>query len=177
MAVSVSMIAALSTNRVIGVESKLPWYLPEDLKFFKSVTSHKPVIMGRATFDSIGKPLPNRFNIVISRNPNFSHPGVRTSSSLLEALEMAKGHAEIDGIDEVMVIGGGQIYTAAMPYADHLYLTRVDAEIEGDTFFPEFNESEWSLAESIQGSPTEHQPSYRFERYDRVGNRNQGMHE
>lgn len=174
MAVSISMIAALSTNRVIGVEGKLPWYLPEDLKFFKTVTSHKPVIMGRATFDSIGKPLPNRFNIVITRNPDFSHPGVRISPSLPEALEMAKGHAEIDGIDEVMVIGGGQIYAAAMPYADHLYLTRVDVDIEGDTFFPEFNTNEWSLAESIQGSPTEHQPSYRFERYNRVGKRHQG---
>jgi len=168
MPASVSMIAALSTNHVIGVEGKLPWYLPEDLKFFKAVTSHKPVIMGRATFDSIGKPLPNRFNIVITRNPDFSHPGVRTSTSVPEALEMAKGQAEIDGVDEVMVIGGGQIYTAALPLADHLYLTRIDANVEGDTFFPEFNANEWTLAESIQGSPAEHHPPYRFERYDRV---------
>ncbi|ANF58895.1 dihydrofolate reductase [Halotalea alkalilenta] len=161
-ATRIAMIAALSRNRVIGVDGKLPWYLPEDLRFFKRMTSGKPLIMGRATFDSIGRPLPNRLNLVVTRDPGFSHPGVRVCSSLTDALEAAEHQALLDGVEELMVIGGGQIYAQALGRASRLYLTEVDVEIEGDTFFPILDANEWEERERVEGSPDGGQPAYRF---------------
>src|SRR5690554_4641462 len=106
--VPVAMIAALARNRVIGVDGQLPWYLPEDLKFFKAMTQGKPLVMGRKTFSSIGKPLPGRLNIVVTRDLAFSHPGIRVCHDLQSALDLADQQALIDGADEIMVMGGGE---------------------------------------------------------------------
>ncbi len=139
-----ALIAAIAENGCIGVDNKLPWYLPEDLKYFKAVTSGKPIIMGRTTFDSLGRPLPNRTNIVITRNPDFTAAdGVRVVHSLDEAIAVAEAVAHINGNDEIVVIGGAQIYGQALPRADRLYLTEVKKEVAGDAFFPAWNKAEW----------------------------------
>jgi len=138
-----AMIAAQSRNRVIGINNKLPWYLPEDLKYFKRVTLGKPIVMGRKTFESIGRPLPGRTNIVITRDPSWDHPGVRVVHGLDEGVELAESLALIDGVDEAVVIGGAEIYGLCLPRAERLYLTQVHAEISGDAFFPELEAAEW----------------------------------
>lgn len=145
--IHISLIAALAENRCIGIDNKLPWYLPEDLKYFKAATTGKPIIMGRTTFDSLGKPLPNRTNIVITRNAEFAHEGVKVAHSLEEALKISEAVAHIQGGDEVVVIGGAQIYALALPLADRLYLTEVHKSVEGDAFFPEFDKAQWSEVE------------------------------
>ncbi len=138
-----AIIVAAAKNRVIGFKNAMPWYLPEELQHFKRTTLGKPLVMGRNTFESIGRPLPGRTNIVISRNPDFNHSGVKVATSLAAALKIADAQAIIDGSKEIMVIGGGQIYEQAFPLATYLYLTEVDAEPEGDTWFPEVNMNEW----------------------------------
>lgn len=130
----VSMVAAIGRRRELGTENELVWRIPDDLKRFKTLTTGHPIIMGRKTFDSIGRPLPNRTNIVITRDAAWTHKGVVTAASVEDAL--AKGAAA--GQEEIFVIGGGQIYTQALPHADRLYLTLIDAEKEADAFFPEY---------------------------------------
>ncbi|WP_456267912.1 dihydrofolate reductase [Kushneria sp. AK178] len=164
--VPIAMIAAVSRNRVIGMEGNLPWYLPEDLKFFKAVTLHKPLIMGRATFASLGKPLPDRLNIVVTRDETFEHPGVRVCHDLDSALALADDQAMIEGVEEIMVIGGGEIYRQALSCASRLYLTEIDIEVDGDTFFPELDAG-WQEQERVSGSPAEGRPGYDFVRYER----------
>ncbi len=134
----VAIIAAVASNGVIGSANALPWRLPEDLKRFKALTLGHPVIMGRKTFESIGRPLPGRRNIVISRNAAFSAEGCETAASLDAALAACAGTT-----DEVFVIGGGQIYAEALPVSDKLYLTEIKAEVDGDTRFPGFDRSAW----------------------------------
>jgi dihydrofolate reductase len=139
----ISIIVAAAENNVIGAENKMLWHIPEDFKHFKSVTMGKPCIMGRKTFESIvaslGKPLPGRVNIVISRH-NTQYSGALTCKDLDEALDQAAK----TGTEEIMVIGGAQIYALALPYADKIYLTRVHQSPEGDAFFPALG-AEWSL--------------------------------
>ncbi len=132
----ISMIAAMAKNRVIGKENQMPWHLPADFAWFKRCTLGKPIIMGRKTFESIGKALPGRQNIVITRNSQFCATGVEVADSLENALALA------DQADEVMIIGGGSIYQSSLPMASRLYLTYIQADIEGDTCFPEFG-IEW----------------------------------
>ena len=137
--VPVVMIAAASKNtRVIGKNNMLLWHIPEDLQRFKALTLGKPIVLGRKTFESIlailGKPLPNRTNIVITRNPNYTHEGIKTAPSLDEALTIAQAEKP----SEICIGGGGEIYQQALPYADRLYLTWVDDAVEGDTSFPSF---------------------------------------
>ncbi|RAU16845.1 dihydrofolate reductase [Nitrincola tibetensis] len=139
----ISIIVAQSTNRVIGRQNKLPWYLPEDLKYFKRITQGKPIIMGRKTYESIGRPLPGRLNIVITRSATYQPLGVKVVNSLEAAIELAEHQALIDGVDEALVIGGAEIYQQAMSLAERLYLTQVHAEIEGDAYFPEINAQKW----------------------------------
>ena len=153
--VKLSLIVAMAENRTIGRDNELPWHLPDDLKYFKSVTMGKPIVMGRKTFDSIGRPLPGRLNIVITRDDSWEHTGVQCAASLQQAMTLAAEYAPDtdDGIKEVMVIGGEQIYRAAIDLADKLYITRVQAEVEGDAFFPEYDETQWyqvSSQESVQ---------------------------
>ena len=136
----ISLIVAASTNNAIGIRGDLPWRLSDDLKRFKAVTMGKPIVMGRKTWDSIGRPLPGRQNIVITRQPGFSAPGCDVVASVAEAVALA------GDVDEVMIIGGSQIYELALPLADRIYLTCVHAQVEGDAFFPEVDESRWRLS-------------------------------
>lgn len=139
-----ALIAAVAENGCIGIGNKLPWYLPEDLKYFKAITSGKAVIMGRTTFDSLGRPLPNRTNIVITRNQKFTAPaGVRIVHSLNEAIALAESVAVIDGSEEIIIMGGGQIYAEALSCVDRMYLTEVKKSVAGDAFFPDWNRSVW----------------------------------
>ena len=165
-----ALIVAMSRNRVIGRNNKLPWYLPGDLRYFKQVTMGKPVIMGRKTWDSIRRPLPGRMNLVISRNAQWQAPaGVVAAGSLQDALVKAEAQAELDGGDEVMIIGGGQIYAEALPLVDRMYITRVHSEVEGDAFFPEVNWDEWEEIGREDFSASDHNPyDYSFVVYQRL---------
>lgn len=138
-----SLICAMSENRVIGRDNGLPWHLAEDLKFFKRTTLGNCMIMGRNTWESIGRPLPGRVSIVISSQPGYKAEGAEVVTSLAIALERAEVISEEKGSTEAFVIGGAILYQAALPLADTLYLTRVHAEVEGDTFLHEFDESQW----------------------------------
>ena len=133
----ISIIAALAENRVIGINNTLPWRLPNDLKHFRRLTTGHAIILGRKNYESIGKPLPERANIVITRNRDFRADGCLIAHSLDAALALA------DNDPEIFVIGGAEIYRAALAQTNRLYLTRVHAAIAGDTHFPEFDESEW----------------------------------
>jgi dihydrofolate reductase len=144
-----SLVVAMARNRVIGRDNQLPWRLPADLAYFKRVTMGHPVVMGRRTYESIGKPLPGRLNIVVSRNPEFRAPGCTVVPSLDEAWRAA-GDA-----DEVSVIGGTSIFAEALPYADRIHLTEVDADVPGDTWFPEFDRREWAEREVERHAPDE----------------------
>lgn len=159
-----SLIAAVSKNGVIGVRNQLPWRLPGDLKRFKAITVGKPCLMGRKTFESIGKPLPGRENWVVTRDPSFRAPdGVQVRDSLDDVLRELE--ARNAGDAEVFGIGGGEIYRALLPRADRLYLTRVDVEIEGDAFFPEWDVSNFREISSEAGEGT---PVHRFLIYERT---------
>ncbi len=148
MSVRIALIVAMAKNRVIGLGGELPWHISEDLKFFKRTTLNKPVIMGRKTFQSIGRPLPGRENIVITRNQDYSPDGVRVVHDLASALALAKKIADASDIYEVMVIGGAEIYAAALPLADRIYLTEVDLAVEGDAFMPDFPGDDWAAVET-----------------------------
>ncbi|MFT5593903.1 MAG: dihydrofolate reductase [Oceanicoccus sp.] len=164
----VALIAAYSQNRVVGLDNNLPWHLPEDLQYFKRCTSGKAIIMGRKTFDSIGRPLPNRTNIVITRNTQFKAEGVKVVSNLEEAIEMATAVNDVNGVDEVMVIGGATIYELALPLADRLYLTHVHARIEGDAYFPEIDFSTWHEVQRADYAASENNPyDYSFVVYEK----------
>ena len=165
-----ALIVAMSENRTIGINNKLPWYLPNDLKYFKQVTMGKPIIMGRKTFDSIGKPLPGRTNIVITRDPDYQADGVQVVNGIEQALSVAEDISLINGHEEVMVIGGAEIYGITLPKADRLYITHVDATVEGDAFFPEVDWSHWQEQASEAFAAEGPNPyDYRFVVYDRIG--------
>jgi dihydrofolate reductase len=134
----IASIFALSANQVIGRDNKLPWHLPADLKFFKATTLHHPIIMGRKTFESIGKPLPQRTSIIITRQPDYKAPGAQVVNSLTDAIEAGKTIKE-----EIFIIGGAEILKEALPLIDTMYLTRIHAEFEGDVFYPAIKEQEW----------------------------------
>lgn len=166
---TVTLIAAMSENRVIGRGNALPWHLPDDLKRFKALTMGHPVIMGRKTFDSIGKPLPGRRTIVITRNPKFQAPGAAVAASLDRAIELARG---ADGDDEVFIAGGGEIFAQAMARADRIHLTLVHASIDGDAFFPEINAQRWKLVEDQRREADDrHAHSFSFRMYERAARR------
>lgn len=142
------MIAAMANNRVIGQDNKMPWYLPADSQHFKKVTMGKPVIMGRKTFESIGRPLPGRRNIVITSNPDYQYEGIEVVHSSDQALEV------VTGVEEVMIIGGGNIYSQFLEKTQRLYLTFIDLEIEGDTCFPDYAETaDWQEIEVSKFAP------------------------
>ncbi len=159
----VSLVAAMSENRVIGRGGGLPWHLPKDLQYFKKLTVDHTVIMGRRTFNEVKRPLDNRRNVVITRNPDFKPRGVTVVPTLPEAL--ALGVTE----REVFVIGGGEIFRLALPRADRLYLTLVHATVEGDTYFPAFDSAAWALDEEERHeADAKHAFAFTFRRYSRI---------
>lgn len=154
---NIAMIAAMTQDRVIGLNGEMPWHLPDDLKFFKAKTTGKPVIMGRKTFESIGsRPLPNRSNIVISRNANLKIPNVEVFQSVDQALEKY-AHEQ-----EVIIMGGGELYQQMLPQAERLYLTLIDAKLKGDTFFPDWTEYDWTEKER-SSHPKDARHAFEFE--------------
>ncbi len=153
----ISLIAAVSENGVIGADGGIPWRLPEDMKLFKQLTMGHYLIMGRKTYQSIGRPLPGRKMVVLSRQSGFSAQGCITSTSLEKALELARE----DGETEAFIGGGAVIYAQALPKADRLYISRVHAVVPGDTFFPSFDEHSWQVVES-QHYPLQSGQEYEF---------------
>ncbi|HXF54822.1 MAG TPA: dihydrofolate reductase [Hyphomicrobiaceae bacterium] len=139
----VALVVAVAENGVIGTGGKLPWRMSSDLKRFRALTMGKPVIMGRRTFASLAKPLDGRENIVVTRNPAFACQGVTPVPSLSAALALARETAAASGAEEIMVIGGAQIYRDVLPFADRIYLTRVHGSPPGDTYFPEIDPTRW----------------------------------
>ncbi|MBL0444008.1 MULTISPECIES: type 3 dihydrofolate reductase [Aeromonas] len=160
----ISMIAAMAHDRVIGKDNQMPWHLPADLAHFKRVTLGKPVLMGRKTFESIGRPLPGRRNLVISRNPGYQAEGIEVVGSVEAALALLAGSS----VEELMVIGGGHLYAEMLPSADCLYLTRIDLAVEGDTRFPAFDDGQWQRIECESHPADEKNPHpYSFETWQR----------
>jgi dihydrofolate reductase len=158
------MIVAAASNNAIGRNNELLWRLPADMKFFKNTTWAMPVIMGRKTFEALGKPLAGRYNIVISRNADFKAGGVVRVNDLYGALEAA----EIMKTKEIFIIGGGQVYAQAMPVTDRVYLTRVHADLEGDAFFPELKQEEWHIVNKNDFEKDDkHAYDYSFETWER----------
>jgi dihydrofolate reductase len=139
----IALIAAMADNRVIGANGGLPWKISADLKHFKALTMCKPVVMGRRTFDSIGRPLPGRPNIVVSGSRGASPDGVDVAADVEEALAVARRRAAECGADEIMIIGGETLYRALLPQADRIYLTEIHEEVAGDAFFPRLDAAEW----------------------------------
>jgi dihydrofolate reductase len=137
----ISLIVAMAQNGVIGRDNRLPWRLPEDLRRFKAITMGKPILMGRKTFESIGKPLPGRTNLVLTRDRDWRAQGAVVVNSLDQALRQASDS------EELVAIGGAEIYRLLMPFARRIYLTHVHADIPGDTFFPDFDPTQWVDAE------------------------------
>lgn len=162
-----SFIVAASENNAIGVHNELPWRLPEDLKFFKRTTLGKPVIMGRKTFESLGKPLPGRLNVVLSQSGNITLPeGVLLFDSLAESIE----RVEEEDVAEAFIIGGGKIFELAMPYVDRMYITRVHTTINNaDAFFPSIDHSHWKLVwEEKHTRDDKHEYDYTFQQFERI---------
>jgi len=159
---NISIIVATSKNNVIGVNNQLPWHLPADLKYFKSLTNGHSIIMGRKTYDSIGRPLPNRENIIITRDKNYSSVELVIKHSIEEAIQHCNGQ------EEVFIIGGSEIYGQSIPLANKLYITEVLHDFEGDTFFPEINEQEWKMISSNKFySDEKHAFDYSFQVWER----------
>ena len=163
-----SLIAALGENRVIGVDNSMPWHLPGDFKYFKATTLGKPIIMGRKTWDSLGRPLPVRLNIVVSRQADLVLEGAEVYSSLEAAVVRAEEWAKEQGVDELMLIGGAQLYAQGMAQADRLYLTRVALSPEGDAWFPAFDVNQWKLVSNIVNPAEDDKPAYNFEVWEKV---------
>jgi dihydrofolate reductase len=164
----ISAIAALSQNRVIGKNNDLPWRLRDDMKFFMETTKGHHVIMGRKNYDSLHdkyKPLPNRTNMVITRQETFNAPGC----IVLHAVEPGLEIAERVGENECFIIGGAEIYKLSMPYTNRLYLTEIQAEVQGDTYFPQFNTKEWrEISRKHHPADERHQYSFDFVIYDKI---------
>jgi len=167
--VKIALVVAIAENGVIGRGGSLPWRLSSDLKFFRAITMNKPLIMGRKTYDSIGKPLDGRDNIVITRNKDFHAPGILVASDLEQALRLGCERAAERGTNEISVIGGAEIYALVLPQADIIYLTEVHAAPEGDTKFPEFDKCEWrEISRERHSAGTKDSADYSFVVLERV---------
>lgn len=149
--IRLAMAMAIDRNKLIGVNGGMPWHIPVDLKWFKANTLDKPIIMGRKTFDSIGRPLPNRCNIVVSSNIEWAHLGCEHALDLAHAIEIA----EDTGKDEAVIIGGAQLCAVAMPHIERLYLTEIDAAFEGDTWLDSYDAKEWQIESEERVPPGE----------------------
>ncbi|MGV8862501.1 MAG: dihydrofolate reductase [Pseudomonas sp.] len=165
---SLSLIAAIGENRVIGWNNSMPWHLPGDFKYFKVRTLGKPIIMGRRTWDSLGRPLPGRLNLVVSRQADLQLEGAEVFTSLDAAVVRAEQWAREQGVDEVMLIGGAQLYAQGLAQADRLYLTRVALSPEGDAWFPEFDTAQWTLVSNTPNPAQDDKPAYSFEVWEKM---------
>jgi dihydrofolate reductase len=143
--IRIALVAARAENGIIGRSGDMPWRMPSDLRWFKTVTDRKPVIMGRKTFESIGAPLPGRTNIIVTRQGDYEAEGVLIVHGLERAFRIAEMDAKQNGLDELCVIGGGEIYAKALPKAARIYLTTIEKEIDGDTCFPTLNPEDWHI--------------------------------
>jgi dihydrofolate reductase len=162
--VRMALIVAIANNFCIGENNKLPWHLPADLKHFKEITTGKPVIMGRKTFESIGRPLGNRTNIVVSRNPLWRADGIISAQSVEQAIVLATKAAQERSVDELVCIGGAQIYQEMMDLVDRIYLTRVNITVHGDAYFPPFNNAIWQQISKQEFQPDDkNSMGYTFE--------------
>lgn len=162
----ISFVVAMDKNRVIGKDNDLPWHLPEDLKFFKRVTMGHPIVMGRKTHESIGRVLPGRENIIVTRDKHYLSDGC----TVLHSINEVKGLERENG-EEIFVIGGAEIFKELFPMADRLYITHIDEEFEGDTYFPLFSENDWELVSNERGIKDEKNPYiYSFKVYDKKDN-------
>lgn len=157
----ISLIVAHDENNVIGLNNAMPWHLPGDLAYFKRTTMGKPMIMGRKTFESIGKPLPGRTNIVITRDEEYAREGIVIVHSLEEALAQAEKESE-----EIMIIGGEQIFRMILPMANRLYVTKIEKQYEGDTFFPSYGD-EWQVVSQSDVNETEDGLKFTYLVYER----------
>ena len=167
--VKIAAIVAVTSNGVIGRDNQMPWHLPNDLKYFKETTMGKPVVMGRKTFESIGRPLPGRTNIVVTGNRDYHAKGVEVVYSLGDAIKLARRAAEAEGVKELMIIGGAKLYAEALPLVERLYLTEIKAEIEGDAYFEVLNLDEWLEAGRQDFAAEGANPyNYSFVVYNRV---------
>jgi dihydrofolate reductase len=166
----VSLIVAATRNQVIGRDNDMPWHLPADLRYFKQRTLGKPIIMGRKTWESLGRPLPGRLNIVVSRQADTVLEGAEVFTDLQAAIARGQAWAVEQGVDEVMLIGGGQLYQQALALAQRVYLTRIDLELEGDTFFPVLDELQWQQVDAQVHPAHESEPGYTFEVWQRISN-------
>ena len=164
----VSLIWAMADNGVIGLDNGLPWRLPVDMKHFMTTTLGKPVVMGRKTLESMKSPLPGRTNIVLTRDPNWQRDGVLVVRDMPAAMALAEQQGLIDGVDEVMVIGGAEIYALALPMAERLYVTRVHAQPAGDVYFPPIDLGAWRLLSQQKHAADErHSAACSIEVYER----------
>jgi dihydrofolate reductase len=169
MSIAIAMIAAVARNGVIGSGNDIPWRIPSDFQHFKRTTMGKPLVMGRKQFESVGKPLPGRTNIVVTRQTDYRRDGIVVVPDLETAFETAQDIAARDGVDEIMVIGGGEIYRQAMPRADRLYISHVDLAPKGDVTFPAIEEAQWPVAREIDVPKSPADPaSYRVIVYERA---------
>ena len=160
----ISLVVAVARNLVIGHQGQIPWRLPDDQRFFRRLTTGHPVVMGRKTFESIGKPLADRSNLVVSRRDFSKSPGIRSFAKLTQAEAWARGQ----GFEELFVIGGEALYREAMERADRIYLTRVEAEPEGDAFFPEMQETDWHcVKQEAHPADERHSHDFSFEVWER----------
>jgi len=164
MQMTVSAIVATAKNNVIGMNNDIPWYLPADLKYFKKKTLDHHIIMGRKSYESIGRPLPKRTNVIVTRDPFYVASNCLITHSVEEALQLALDNNE----DEAFIIGGGEIYKLAMPFVDRLYLTEVDLEVEGAVFFPTIDLAEWELvSEEAHEADEKNKMAYTFKIFER----------
>ncbi|MBU5466638.1 dihydrofolate reductase [Virgibacillus sp. MSJ-26] len=161
----ISLLVAMDQNRVIGLNNDMPWHLPKDLKFFKQKTVGHTIVMGRKTFNSIGRVLPNRKHVILTRNKNVTFPeGVEVIYDISGIKDLDNNHPN----DELFVIGGGKVFEQVLPIADRMYVTLIDETFEGDVYFPNFSEEEWTLTSKVAGEKDEKNPyDYFFLQYDR----------
>ena len=167
--VRISMIAGVAENGVIGCDQTIPWHIPSDMQFFRKMTLFKPIVMGRKQFETVGKPLPKRTNLVVTRQAGYQPDGVLVISNLNDAIHHAKAIAAADGVDEIMIIGGGEIYRQALDLADRLYISHIDLSPEGEVYFPEISSRDWEVVSLPEVEPDPRDDAtFRVKIYERV---------
>ena len=168
MTIGIAMIAGVAENGVIGSDQTIPWRVPSDMAFFKRTTMGKPIVMGRKQFETVGKPLPGRANIVVTRQQDYQPEGVEVFHDIEAAIERARVIAAVESVDEIMIIGGGELYTQLIDRADRLYITHIDLAPDGDVRFPAIAPEQWSVVDLPEVAPSPRdEATYRVKVYER----------